>query len=175
MMTGKRKVIIFSGIVAFVLVTLLVAVRLWTETATKEKWGGIVCKVNVKLLTLACGQYAKEHGDTLPASLDELRPYLSTALQRLKTLPFEDPYLKVWERYGGSSDPFVCPLSKSQSRPTYEIVGAGKKVQNGDKSEIPVIREVEPNHNRNHGYNIGYLDGRVDYVENVEQAAARNQ
>src|SRR5213078_2023001 len=108
-------------------------------------------------------EYAKEHGDTLPASLDELRPYLSTALQRLKANPQMDPYLRVWERDGGRSAPFVCPLSKSQSRPTYEIVGAGKKVQKGDKSEILVIREVEPNHNRNHGHKIGYLDGHVNY------------
>jgi hypothetical protein len=165
-MTGKRKTIIFSGIVACVLVTLLVGGRFWAEKANKPKWGSIVCRVNVSLLGLACAEYAKEHGDTLPASLDELRPYLSTALQRVKAPPSEDPYLKVWERYGGMANVFSCPLSKSQ--PAYEIVDAGKKIQSGDKSEILVIREVEPNHNRNHGYNIGYLDGRVNYVDKAE-------
>jgi hypothetical protein len=174
-MTGKRKVIILFGIVAFVLVTLAVAVRLWMEMAPNDKRTGIVCKVNVQLLSLACAEYAKEHEDALPTLKDELRPYLSTALQRLKANPQNDPYLKVWEHYRGRSDPFVCPLSKSRSRPTYEIVGAGKKVQNGDKSEILVIREVEPNHNRNHGHNIGYLDGHVNYVGETEQAAARKQ
>ncbi len=166
MMTGKRNVIIISGIVAFVVVTLLVAWLHWAEMPAKEKSGGIVCRVNVGLLSRACGEYAREHGDTLPASLDELRPYLSTALQRLKARPSEDPYLEVWERFGGMANVFSCPLSKF--RPAYEIVGAGKKIQNGDKSEIRVIREVEPNHNRNHGFNIGYLDGHVDYVDKTE-------
>jgi prepilin-type processing-associated H-X9-DG protein len=103
-------------------------------------------------------EYAKEHGDALPVALEELRPYLPTALQRLKTRHM-DPYLKVWERYGRDADPFSCPMTKSH--PAYEIVGAGKKFQNGDKSKIPVIREIEPSHNR--GRYIGYLDGHVYY------------
>jgi prepilin-type processing-associated H-X9-DG protein len=172
-MTDKRKVFIVSVVMAFALVTLLVSVRVWAKRVNKDKWGSIVCRVNVSLLSLACAEYAKEHGDTLPASLDELRPYLSTALQQLKARPNENPYLKVWEDHGGRSDPFVCPLSKSQ--PAYEIVGAGKKIQNGDKSEILVVREVEPNHNRNRGYNIGYLDGHVNYMDEAEQAAAYKQ
>src|SRR2546425_13358029 len=106
----KRDLMIVCGALVLVMAALCTWLYLWAVSNQKQKWGSIVCRVNVKLLSLACAEYDKEHGDTLPVSLDELRPYLSTALQRLKARPSEDPYLKVWEDYGGRSDPFVCPL-----------------------------------------------------------------
>ena len=171
MRLARRNVLLVCGILMLVLGALCIWFYLRAANTQKQKWGSIVCRVNVTILSLACSEHAEQHGNTLPTKLSDLRPYLPTALQRLRTRSL-DPYLKVWEAHGGPQEPFACPLARGDIRPAYETVGAGRKIPDGNRSEISVIREIEPNHNRNRGLYIGYLEGHIVYMDKLEWASA---
>jgi hypothetical protein len=98
----------------------------------------VFCSVKVATLSQACAQYAREHDDTLPTNLDQLQPYMGEM---------------------AAMDLMNCPGQKNKSVASYEIVGAGQKVDWDKAAETPVIRETATRHMKM--LLVGYLDGDI--------------
>jgi hypothetical protein len=137
--TLKGRGLALAGVIVSLAILLLQgSVLILVALKAKEGVHIGLCSVKVASLTQACSQYARAHEDTLPSSLDELKPYLGDM---------------------AGMDLFACPAQKDASAASYEIVGAGQKVDWQKASETPVIRETGTRHMQ--VLLVGYLDGRI--------------
>ena len=97
------------------------------------------CISNEKLIGLAMTRYAKDHDDKLPTSLNELRAYV------------DNPRI------------FVCPSARDQSKPSYEIVGSGRKLTEVASSPDAMLLREDPSDHRVGGH-VLFADGHVQWV-----------
>ena len=104
-----------------------------------------VCLNNTKQLMVASLQYAAEHDDAMPGTLDQLKPYLGGTQTAVA------PKL------------LVCPLATDPTQPGYEIVAPGRKLNTvADPAKTVFIREIHPHPNGRRA--VGYMDGHVEML-----------
>lgn len=126
----------------FIMVALLVPAVISARTAAYD----VVCLNNVKQLMVASLQYADAHDNTLPETLDQLKPYLGGG------------------KSADTSKMLTCPAATDTGRPSYEIVAPGRKLTAvNDPSKTVFLREIQP-HPRGRRA-VGYMDGHVEMVQ----------
>ncbi len=150
--TLKGQGLAIAGLVTGAIGTLLTFVILvvwgaaWTPAMASARTAAydIVCLSNVKQIMVTSMTYAAAHDNTMPDTLDQLKPYLIGAQ------PDKYPAL-------------FCHAAADQSKPSYEIVAPGQKLSAvADPSKTIFVREIQPNH---HGRRaVGYMDGHVEMV-----------
>lgn len=131
-----------TGGVGTVLVTpILLAIMIPTFVGARDKATEAVCISKVKTLCVASIAFALEHNDTLPKTLDDLKPHL-----------------------GGDATSVDlsarCPSATGAPEPSYRIEHAGEKTADLPAMKTPIIVETECRH---HGKRaVGYLDGHAE-------------
>ncbi|MFO8011956.1 MAG: DUF4190 domain-containing protein [Phycisphaerae bacterium] len=143
-----------SAVAGIVLAFLGLAVAgLWANTiiGALEEANRAACRSNVIQISHACLRFAKAHDGTMPDSL--------------ATLCKEDPYLTnmLWCPSTGHWDP--AP-ENVDAQADYIYAGAGHHIHEAEPSTIPILWDRPGNHGGKGG-NVAYLDGHVQWREEV--------
>lgn len=105
-----------------------------------------ICLNNARQIMVASMQYATAHDNTMPETLDQLKPYLGGGKSEV------------------ASKMLTCPAVADPSRPSYEIVAPGKKLSAvADPAKTVFLRETQPHPNGLRA--VGYMDGHVEIVQ----------
>ena len=127
LLTGKGMAItgLVLGALSLVSSMLLAAMLLPAVSKARMRAQETVCAVNTRQIGIACITFASENENRLPATLDDLKPYVGG----------EDALKKL----------LICPFQKASTTPCYEFLEAGKKLSElDDPSRTPIIREIQP-------------------------------
>ena len=127
-----------TGAIGTLLTFIILAMALPAFSAARAKAYEAVCLNNVKQIMVASHQYAIANNDTMPQSLDQLKPYL------------------------GDKE-LMCATAAGQAKPCYEIVAPGRKLADvADPARTIFVRETQARHGGRRA--VGYLDGHVEMV-----------
>jgi prepilin-type processing-associated H-X9-DG protein len=133
-----------TGAIGTLLTFITVAMLVPAVTAGRSAAYDAICLNNVKQIMVASTAYATAHDNTMPETLDQVKPYWGGVQ------PDKNPML-------------ICHAAADQSQPSYEIVAPGKKLTAvANPSKTVFIREIQPNHNGRRA--VGFMDGHVDMV-----------
>ena len=146
--TLKGQGLAIAGLVTGAIGTLLtfIMAAVWVPAMASARTAAYdaMCLNNVKQIMVTSMTYATAHDNTMPDTLDQLKPYLGNIP------PDKNPLL-------------LCHAAADQSKPSYEIVAPGQKLTTvADSSKTVFVREIQPNHNGRRA--VGFMDGHVDMV-----------
>ena len=136
-----------TGVIgAFFGTALLAGMLVPAITAGRDRAYEAVCANNVRQIMTASLTYAVDHNNTMPQSLDQLDKYLNVgATDKARTV-------------------LVCPIAEDKTKPSYEIVSPGKKLNAvDDPAKTVFLREIQPHQKGRRA--VGYMDGHVEIVQ----------
>lgn len=140
-LTGRGMAMagLITGSLSFFLVFFQVALVLPAVSAARARAQEAACLNNVRVLCLACNAFADANEDRLPASLDELKPFVGGTLAQV----------------------LQCPRQRGSAEPSYELLEGGKKLQEiGDPARTVIVRELHPHPRGTRA--MGFADGHVE-------------
>jgi prepilin-type processing-associated H-X9-DG protein len=132
--------LVTGGVGSVFMTAIIVAIMLPAFANVRSKANEIACASKVKMLCVASIAFAQEHDNTLPKTLDDLRPHLGD----------DQKMFDLFTR---------CPSATGAPRPGYRIEHAGEKTTSLPAT-TPVIVETECRHRGKR--TVGYLDGHVE-------------
>jgi len=135
----------------------LAVAGLWADTVigTLELANRAACKSNLKLLILDMQNYATAHDGRLP--------------DRLSALGIDWPYTNVI--WCPSTGHFEASPKDIDAQSDYIYAGAGHRISEAEPSTIPILWDRPENHG-GEGVNVAYLDGHVEWQEEVPTPVA---
>ncbi len=140
-LTGRGMAMagLITGSLSFFLVFFQVALVLPAVSAARARAQEAACLNNVRVLCLACNAFADANEDRLPASLDELKPFVGGTLAQV----------------------LQCPRQRGSAEPSYELLEGGKKRQEiDDPARTVIVRERHPHPRGTRA--MGFADGHVE-------------